>query len=875
MRRVGRWVVMWGLCWAGVGLSQEVEPLPIVDYRVVREYRVAGVRVEGNGEVDTAFVVALTGLVPGTTVEIPGERIKRAVELLWKQGIYEKVDILVERVEGKDVWLVVRLVRSAALASFTVKGVSRADAEELASSLKSVKGKIFTQATVNTIRQTVRQYYVKKGYLFADARVDTTMVADQKGVRSVNATIKIERGPRVRVEDIEFYGNHHISHGQLYRQCKNTRKYTRLRILEGWSWRALICGGDSPCSSLRWLWYPLPTVKSIARYLSERSVVTVFKSSKYVPEKWQEDKERIINFYYSRGFRNARVVWDSVVFTPLHDAIIKVGISEGDRHYFRNITFSGNTLYSDSVLLGVLGIRRGDVYNRSLLEERLYGGSSGSDVASLYLDRGYLFFQAVPVERWVPPDSIDVEIRVYEGMRAIIKRVNISGNERTMDHVIRRELVSDPGDVFSRSELVLSQRRLMALGYFDPEASRITPEPHPQRGEVDINYHVVERSSDQIELQMGWGPGGLVGSLGLILNNFYLRGITDPKGWRPLPMGGGQRLTLRAQSSFSTYRGINFSFTEPWLGGRKPNSLTLAVYATEFRGGGSATSRQVTYGTAVSGGWRLSFPDNYFTFLATVEYQRILLQNFRLFPELFSTGLLNRITTEFTLQRNSTDNPIFPKEGSDVALTLVLTPPYSLLGLREVVPGASVEEKYRWLEYWKTKLDMKWYAPVGLGGRLVVRLRYSVGLMGAYNRQLGTPPYDRFEVGGDGITNYVIYGKEIVSSRGYDVYGFNARVFEKVTAELRYPLSLSPASTIYVTAFVEGSNAWEEPSRFMPFELRRSVGVGVRLLFPFIGLMGFDFAVGFDKPFAPPANPLGYLSAPWSRVNIVLGFEPY
>ncbi|MEL7120472.1 MAG: POTRA domain-containing protein, partial [Bacteroidota bacterium] len=608
--------------------------------------------------------------------------------------------------------------------------------------------------------------------------------------------------------------------------------------------------------------------------------------SKSSPMNLEEDKQSLITFYNNNGFRDALVLNDSVYREEDGEIAILIRLEEGDRYYFRNLTWKGNSIYDAQALSEVLGIQKGDPYNQELLETRLRFSQDGRDVSSLYLDNGYLFFQVDPVEVAVVEDSIDIELRIYEGPQATIDKVIIAGNDRTHEHVARRELRTLPGEKFSRQAIIRSQRQLVGLGYFDPESLDIQTPVNPQRGTVDIAYNVTEKPSDQLELSAGWGGNRrVIGTLGVTFNNFSLRNIFNKEAWRPLPMGDGQRLSLRAQTNGDFFQSYNVSFTEPWLGGKKPNSFTVAGFYNRFAFGTRNTSSYQTFNIiqgTISLGTRLKWPDDNFVSSTAINLQTLSLNNWQqgLFRAddgtVVAEGDYNNFSIKQTIARSTVSDPIFPKSGSSISLSVQLTPPYSLFNNRDYA-DEPVTERFRWLEYHKWRFDAEWYTTIT--GKLVLKAQAKIGILGSYNREIGTSPFERFQLGGDGINNqqFGFNGVDIISLRGYEVNDLPANVdqngvnvatpvFDKFTLEVRYPLTLAPSSSIYVLAFVQGGNAWRNLSDFNPFDLQRSAGIGVRVFLPMFGTLGFDYGLGFDKP--------GDSFSDWGDFNIVLGFEP-
>ncbi|MEM9836293.1 MAG: POTRA domain-containing protein, partial [Bacteroidota bacterium] len=665
-------------------------------------------------------------------------------------------------------------------------------------------------------------------------------IADSARANSVRLLFTIDKNEKVKISNINFIGNDEVKAKKLRKKMKETKEKRRF-----------------------------------------------LASSKFQATEYETDKKALIAFYNTLGFRDARILGDSIYRDEKGNLVLDIDVYEGNRYYFRNISWKGNSIYDTETLSRVLGIEKGDVYNEELLQTRLQFSEDNRDVSSLYMDNGYLFFNVNPIEKAIVGDSIDLEMRITEGPQATIDKVTIQGNDRTHEHVVRRELRTRPGDKFSRSDIIRSQREIINLGYFNPEALGINTPVNQDRGTVDIEYTVEEKPSDQLELSAGWGGRrGVIGTLGVTFNNFSLRNLFNKEAWHPLPQGDGQRLSVRAQTNGRFFQSYNLSFTEPWLGGKKPTSLTVAGFYNRYNLGTNEVPQALTI-QQVSGtlGTRLRWPDDNFIFRAGVNLQTLRLDNWQ---NLFVTdegtsvnqGNYNNFSLSLTLARNTVNNPLFPLEGSSIELSLQMTPPYSAFSDKDYA-NLGNEERFRWLEYHKWRLNADWYT--ALAGKLVLKTQIKIGMLGTYNADIGTSPFERFQLGGDGINNqqFAFAGVDIISLRGYEVADLPANindftgrevgtpVFSKLTVELRYPLSLNPSSTIYVLAFAQGGNAWNSLREYNPFDLRRSVGVGARVFLPMFGTLGFDYGLGFDKD--PDLNPD---SNGYGTFNIILGFEP-
>jgi outer membrane protein insertion porin family len=584
-----------------------------------------------------------------------------------------------------------------------------------------------------------------------------------------------------------------------------------------------------------------------------------------------------VAFYNTLGFRDALVVSDTVYPVRNGNLNVDIKVQEGHRYYFGDITWKGNTKYPSDFLSKVLGIKKGDIYNYQLLETRmgrqLSPDGNGEDVSSLYMDDGYLFFNIEPVEISVNNDTINFEMRITEGAQATIRDIHIYGNDRTNEHVIRRELRTLPGNKFSRSDLIRSQREIASLGFFDQEKIGIQPKPHPEDGTVDIDYTVVEKSSDQLQLSAGFGGGiNFYGTIGMTFSNFSIRNIFKPKLWDPLPVGDGEKFSVNYSSNGGYYNSLNTSFTEPWVGGHKPNSLTANIIYSKYSASAVGTDPNLAFlrmfGGGISLGKRLNWPDNYFIFNYGLFYNNYRLNNYAIIPT-FTNGYSNDLHFKLILSRNSIDQPLYPRSGSNLSLTLQFTPPYSAFTSTDYSNETS-DQKFKFIEYHKYKFVADFYQKII--GNMVLRMKANYGFMGYYNSGIGFSPFERYQVGGDGLSGYSYFlGNEIISQRGYEVYNTSAVMFNKYTAEVRYPFSLSPTATIYGLVFADAANAWSDFSTYNPFVLNRDVGIGIRLFLPMFGLLGLDYGIGIDR-YNPAANTTSLQNI--SKFNFMLGFEP-
>lgn len=781
-----------------------------IDPNSPREYRIGGISVTGAGaNIDDNVVISVSRLYVGQTVLIPGEQISQAILNLWKQQLFQHVAISVTSIQGEAIFLNIELREKPRLTRFEFMGVNRADTDKLREQLNLIRGDVVTDGMLYRAESTIQNYFIEKGFLNPQIRIN--QIPDTARANSIALEIEIDRGQRTRIAAVNVYGNQALTDGQVKRLMKKTR---------------------------------------------ERSLRFLFSSSKLVQDQFVEDKQAVIDRYNEIGKRDARIVKDSIYFVSENRINIDLHIEEGPTYFYRSITWIGNTVYPTEALSQVLGISPGDVYNQKLLQKNLSMNIDGVDVSSVYLDAGYLFFDIKAVETSVENDSIDLELRIFEGKQATINRVTVRGNDRTNDHVIMREIRTRPGQLFSRSDIIRSQRDIIQLGYFDQEKIDVIPRPNPADGTVDIEYVVSETSSDQVELSGGWGANRIIGTVGLTFNNFSTRNLLNRQAWRPLPTGDGQRFSVRAQTYGRGYISYSMSFVEPWLGGRKPNSLSVSLYQTTHRTNLAKSHPDYGYysiiGASVGLAQRLKVPDDFFFLQQFINYQNYDILNSPI-PFIINSGKSNNLSYNVVFGRNSIDAPLFPRTGSEISLSLQLTPPYSALSGKDF-SNAPDEEKYKWLEYHKWKFNTSWFTR--LAGNLILNTRTRFGFLGYYNNDIGFPPFERFYLGGDGLSGWEIDGREIISLRGYANYSLTptnsagreigATVFNKYTVELRYPVVLSPMSTIYALAFVEGGNAWKNFREFNPFNIKRSAGVGLRIFLPMFGLLGIDYGYGFD-----------------------------
>ncbi|MGZ4035987.1 MAG: outer membrane protein assembly factor BamA, partial [Bacteroidia bacterium] len=772
---------------------------------------------------DVGVLTLLTGLANSDKVQVPGEKFSTAISNLWKQGLFEDIKVT-GKVVGENVFVNFAVVVRPRLSKFSMKGMTKGEADDLREKIKLYRGTVITDRLVASTTSKIKDFFINKGY--KDVKVDIKQEKVEKVDNVVILVINVDKGNLIRIKDINLIGTTSIPLWKLHRTFKETKR--------------------------RFWWNP-------------------FNSGKFDEDNFEKDKKALIAKYNEHGYRDAKVIKDSIYRVGTKRISIDITISEGNKYYFRNVNWVGNSKYTTKTLNEVFGIKKGDIYNQATLDEKLFSNPNGTDVSSLYMDEGYLFFNVSPVETMVSGDSIDLEMRVYEGKQAVINRVTVIGNTKTNDHVILRELYTKPGQLFRRSDVIRSQRELSQLGYFNPEKMNVTPTPNQATGTVDIEYTVEEKPSDQIELSGGYGSGRIVGTLGVTFNNFSGKNFFKKEAWKPLPSGDGQRLSVRAQSNGLYYQSYNISFTEPWLGGKKPNSLSVTAYysvqtngqpRTVKSGGETITNplRQSLdiFGVSVGLGKRLKKPDNYFTLYQELNYQYYTLNNYNSIFS-FSKGYSNNIYYKATVMRNNIDKPIFETRGSQIALTGQFTPPYSFFNGKDYSSSTMTDqERYKFVEYQKYKFTTTFYTPItnkrGADGKearnLVLKTSAGFGFLTSYNNKVGISPFERFYLGGSGLTGFALDGREIIALRGYDDQSLSpqtgAAYIAKYTAELRYPITLNPQATIYVLGFGEAGNSWTRGQDFNPFKVYRSAGVGVRVYLPMFGLLGFDYGWRLD-----------------------------
>lgn len=819
-----------------------------------KTYEIAGLRVTGLQYYEDYIVIGYSGLAVGDRIEIPGNEITNAAKRFWRQGLFSKIQIKVEKICGDKAWLVFDLRQQPRISKIEYVGVKKGEKEDLETRLNLMPGNQITQNIVNRAEDIVAAYFKQKGFSNVDVRVRQT--PDLSKENEMIVTIEIDKNEKIKVHKIYIDGNEVLSDNKIQRTMKKTNEKNKL--------------------------------------------VNLFRQKKFVESDYETDKALIIKKYNELGYRDARIVSDSV--TKYNDKYVDVHlkVEEGKKYYISDISWAGNTIYSSEYLDLLLGMKKGDVYNQTLLNKRTMEDDDA--VANLYMNNGYLFFQLVPIESKIEGDSIALEMRVMEGPQARINNIAINGNDRLYEKVIRRELRVRPGDLFSKEALQRSAREIAQTGHFDPESMDIRPEPNPDNGTVDLIFNLTSKNSDQIELSAGWGQTGVIGKVALKFTNFSIKNLFKPSTYKGIiPQGEGQTFSISAQTNAKYYQAYSFSFLDPWFGGKRPNSLSVSAYYSRQTGVnsnfynrnymtngmlynslGSYTGLYGRYndyyqnsienaydknkflqmaGISLGFGKRLNWPDNYFTFMAQLSYNWYHLKNWE-YLYYMNNGTSNSFVLGLSLSRNSIDNPIYTRSGSTFSLDLSLTPPVSLFSnknwkaLSEANTQKAKEEMYKWIEYWKLKFKARTYTPLtDPDGKwtLVLMTRADIGLLGSYNKYLKSP-FETFYVGGDGMSGSYGYAQETIALRGYENGAFtpwtkDGYAYTRFCMELHFPFMLQPSTTIYGLAFVEGGNAWTDVKDFSPFNLKKSAGVGVRIYLPMVGMMGIDWAYGFDTVF--------------------------
>ena len=817
----------------------------VVDYNNPKKYIVGGVKVEGNTYYSSDQIIQVSGLRKGMEVTVPSEEMSSVVNRLWLQRYFEDVSLAIDSIAPTrdTAFFRISLIERPRVSRWVFSGVKSGEEKELRDRLNFRRGTEFSEYISKTSVDIIKRYYKEKG--FQNVKVDVNTKKDSVIRGAIRVQFAIDRGEKVKIQTITFNGSNSVKESKLVRSMKKTR---------------------------------------------DKRFQNFFSSKKFNEAEYENDKRAMLSVFNEAGYRDARIVKDTMYYIEPGRLQIDFEIDEGKKYYFRDITWTGNSVYSSDALNQILMIKKGDIYDVVTMQKRLFGGGKQSeyDITKAYRDNGYLFFTVQPVELTVEGDSVDVEMRIVEGKPATLNNIIINGNDLTNERVIRRQLFTSPGYLFSQTNFERSIREIASMGQFDPEA--IMSEggysiiPNQLNNTVDLVYNVTEKPSSQLELSGGWGGNTFVATVGVSFNNFSTRRFFDKTAWRPVPLGDAQNLSLRFQTNGTYYTSLSASFSEPWLFGKKPTSLNTSLYYTRQTNSYLAlnilndSQYMEVYGFAAGIGKRLKWPDNYFVLYNQLSWQTYKLQDWG-YQFMFDTGISHNLSYTLSLSRNSTDQQIYPRAGSDFSFSLQLTPPYSLmrkknLGVLDAAGKPTTvedwreidynlqtsQDRYRWIEYHKWSFKGAVYTK--LVGDLVLMARAQFGYLGYYNRNWGYSPFEGFRVGGDGMSGYDTYGSEIISLRGYENYSltpqaaatsttgnyYAGNVYDKFTVELRYPVILQPQSTIYALLFLEGGNCWADIRDFNPFQIKRSAGVGVRVFLPMIGLLGVDWGWGFDDP---------------------------
>ena len=839
-----------------------------------KKYEIAGLRVEGLQNYEDYIVIGYSGLSIGDVVEIPGDDITNAAKRFWRQGLFSKIQIRVEKIYGNKAWLVFDLRQQPRISKINYTGCKKGEKEELEQRLSLMPGNQITQNIVNRAKEIITAFFKQKG--FGNVTVDIRLTPDLSKENEMIVDINVNKNEKVKVHKIYIAGNDVLSDNKIQRVMKKTNE--------------------------------------------KKKLVNLFRQKKFVESDYENDLDLIIKKYNELGYRDARIVSDSVAQYNEKQVDVYIEVEEGKQYFISDITWAGNTVYPSSTLDNILGIKPGDVYNQTLLNKRTTEDEDA--VANLYMNNGYLFFQLVPIESKIEGDSIALEMRVMEGPQARINSIVINGNDRLYEKVIRRELHVKPGELFSKDDLMRSAREIAQTGHFDPENMDIRPEPNNENGTVDLIFNLTSKNSDQVELSAGWGQTGVIGKVSLKFTNFSLKNLFNTSSYKGIiPQGEGQTFTISAQTNAKYYQAYSLSFLDPWFGGKRPNSLSVSAYYSRQTGVNSQfynnnmnswlygggyypgyggyypgyggyggyyddyyqSSIENAYdpnkylqmaGISLGFGKRLNWPDNYFTFMAQLSYNWYKLKNWEYLFNM-QNGTSNAFVLGLSFARNSIDNPIYTRSGSQFSLDLSLTPPVSLFvkkdwkALAEKGTDDAKKEMYRWIEYWKLKFKARTYTPLtDPNGKwtLVLMTRADIGILGSYNKYLKSP-FETFYVGGDGMSGSYGYAQETIALRGYDNGAFTPRdgyAYTRFCMELHFPFLLQPSTTIYGLAFLEGGNAWMDLKDFSPFDIKRSAGAGVRIYLPMVGLMGIDWAYGFDTVYNKKGG---------SHIHFILGQE--
>ena len=861
-------------------VEKESGEVPVISYSLSpKQYKIEDIKVTGVKNYDDFVLIGFSGLSVGDMITVPGEEITAAVNRFWKHGLFSDVKILASKIQDDKVWLEIRLKQRPRISEVNYNGIKKGEREDLEAKLNLKKGFQITPNLIDRAKIVIQKFFDGKGFKNVDVQIVQKDDVSKEG--EVIVDINIDKNEKTKINQIIFTGNSMLRDADLKKAMKKTN--------EKFAWK-------------RW----------------KTSIKEMFSTKKFVTEEYEKDKKNIIDKYNELGYRDAVLLADSVINHDEKTVDVYLSISEGQKYYLKDINFVGNTQYPTDQLMAILGMKPGEVYNQKKLNERLT--TDDDAVSNIYYNNGYLFFGADPVEVEVENDSIALEIRIQEGPQATINRIIINGNDRLYEDIVRRELRTKPGMLFSREDLIRSVRELAQMGHFDPENMNPNPVPDAENGTVDIQYNLVSKANDQVEFSAGWGQTGVIGKLSLKFTNFSMKNFLNPSTYKGIiPQGEGQTLTLSGQTNGRYYQAYSVSFMDPWFGGKRPNTLSVSAYfsmqtdvSSNFLSSssygmnpyygmyGNSMYGNSMYGNSMYGnygnyelaydpdksikmlglsvgyGKRLNWPDDYFQFMLTLNYQLYMMKDWAYF--LVQNGNSHNVNMELMLQRNSVDNPLYSRRGSQFSVSVSATPPYSLWDGKDYASMADTDQgKFKLIEYHKWKFKAKIFsplAPLTVKRTPVLMSRVEYGFLGYYNKNKRSP-FETFYMGGDGMSGYsTMYANETIGLRGYENgslagnngYNSYAYAYSRLAMELRYPFLLEPTSTIYGLAFVEAGNAWQNLKDFSPFDLKRSAGVGVRIFLPMIGMMGIDWAYGFDK-----VN--GQRNAGGSNFHFIIGQE--
>ncbi|MEO5893004.1 MAG: POTRA domain-containing protein [Ferruginibacter sp.] len=878
-------------------VSVNPELMGIFDAKTPKQYTLAGITVTGAKAFDQNLIISITGLAIGDKVMIPGTDVfSKAISKLWKQNLVVDVEVFITKLVGKDLYIELAITERPRLADFKFTGIKKGEKDDLETKIGLSKDRVVTDNMKLSAIEAINKFFADKG--FRNVQVEVKEQPAPSMVNAVTLVFAVNKGNKVKVNTIDFANNENITDSKLKKQMKGTKELSRFTLFPPPGFNPYGDTAVRPSFKEYLKDMDYLSLSKTKEFIDPYFRFKLFSSSKFNPKKYEDDKINVLDYYNSQGFRDAVIVSDTAINNAKKNVDLYIKMNEGRKYFFGNIVWRGETKYTDSILNIILGIKKGDIYNLEILNKRLgkIPSAEGGDIQSLYMDDGYLFFRVEPVESAVYNDTIDFEIRMQEGPQATIGKIDISGNDKTKDYVIRRELRTVPGEKFSRADLIRTQRELGQLGFFNPEKTNPVVVPNSDDGTVDITWQVEEKSNDQLELSAGFGGGiGLTGTLGITFNNFSINNIFNKKTWDPLPSGSGQKLSARIQSNGRAYRTYNFSFTEPWLGGKKRNSFTVSYYNTKqsnayniygqyCRSCGDSSYIKII-GMGVSLGKQLKWPDDYFSMIYSFNVQQYKLKNY---PNIFkgiSDGISTNLSLKVAIARNSTQgNPIFPTGGSNFLLSGQFTLPYTALGITK-----AGDNPYKFPEFHKWRFNGDYYVPIGVAKgadknkQFILKASAKFGFIGKYDKNKEISPFERFQLGDAGLNNsYALLGYDIIAHRGYPIYSSSDpkvnpedvtpteyfTIFNKYTVELRYPFSTNPSSTIYGLAFFEAANGWYKFKDYNPFKLRRSIGVGARFFLPMFGLLGFDYGLGIDR--IQPGQPMKGAY----KFTFMLGQEP-